>query len=178
MTFPIDIEASIRHKRVSYRRTAGWVINTLLYLPFRAFFVLGYPFALWVVAGGSLPEAVKLFLVVVLFLCSVAIIVGGLINGVLVEVGGLRGDEDGLFLERVLQEVHPGFRWISGQALSIDEKYGLTLSNRLILLQRDKRVYINFATLGRGDYELYAAGIFNYIRGRKLSRRFQEYLTA
>ena len=57
-------------------------------------------------------------------------------------------------------------------------KGGLGFDNRLIVLRQQGRIFINFATLGRGDSTVFSMGIINYYRSRQVKKRFREYLAA
>jgi hypothetical protein len=179
MTYPIDIETSLRYKRVVYKRSPMMVLDTLLYLPIRLTLIVGWPCFLWTVAADEkFPlSGVKVIILCALLLCSVSVIVGGFLSGVLVEIRGIRTDRDRQILHELVQKYHPGFQWEPGQSLWIDFRRAYFFDNRLIVLQQGESVYIYFATLGRYEWVLFSMGIINYYRSWRIRRRFQEYLT-
>ena len=179
MSIPINIESSIRYNRIVYQWTSARVLDLLLQLPFRIFLVLIYPLGLFLFASTESPSPwIKPVMVLILFVPTVLMFSGVYFAGLLVRVQGVKADQDRVALERLLQEYHPEFRWHAEMTEGVDVRDRYILDNRLVFIRQDGDVYINFATLGRGDMVLLSFSLLNYSRCRRVRKRFQEYLTA
>jgi hypothetical protein len=180
MALRINIEASIRRKRIIRKFiTSGERLAFILFeIPLRAFVVLIWLFMFGMAAKGGNSSIGSNMLIACTFILAATITVGMLLTGVLVEVGEIRGEGDRVFLEQVLQKGHPGFGWRAEQRLSINVKKSWLFDDRLVVIERDEKTYVNFAILGRADTVLFFFGIFNYYRGWQIRRRFQKFLTS
>lgn len=159
--------------------TLGWVGFFLFEIPIRLFFT-----AIFIVSCLALlrdPDPTfgfKVFALLCTCLGVLWFLIGFPLTFALVEIGEIKKDAEGRLLEQLLQRLHPNFRWRPDQRITLDVEGGPGFDNRLIVLRQQGRIFINFATLGRGDSTVFSMGIINYYRSRQVKKRFRECLAA